>query len=81
MEHTFKRGDTVELCGSDGIPCGTMKVVRAGPRVVRTDCGRRYRQGDGNWIDSDGRVWPFPWIQPNGFKAAVADTINEGEGR
>ena len=78
-EHAFKRGDVVELCGSDGVPCGTMTVVRAGPRVVRTDCGRAYRQGDGCWIDSDRRVWPFPWIQPRGLAGAERTEDKDGK--
>lgn len=64
----LKRGDLVDVMSRDGMRLSTRRVVRAGPRVVVTDCTRRWRATDGRWIGD--RVYPFPWIRRSRRKKA-----------
>lgn len=57
----FAKGDVVEVLDREGRVLSRQDVTRAGPRVVRTGCGRRWRQ-DGWWIGEE-RAWPFPSIR------------------
>jgi len=58
----FVKGDEVVILDSRAIACGKQRVVRANSKVVVTDCGREWRQGDGWWIGNNG-TWPFPTIE------------------
>lgn len=56
----FKRGDLVDAMDREGNRMSTVRVVRAGKRIVRTSCGRTWSQR-GWWIGE--QEWPFPWIR------------------
>lgn len=57
----FAKGDAVETIDRDGVYMGTLRVVKAGKRIVHTDCGRRWTQ-DGDWWTGE-RSHPFPTIR------------------
>ncbi len=57
----FRVGDVVETLHRDGTPMETVRVVYAGPRVVRTSCGRRWDQR--GWWFPGPNAWPFPTIR------------------
>lgn len=56
----FNRGDLVDVMDREGTKLYVAAVVRAGPKIARTNCGRRWTQ-DG-WRLRD-RAYPFPWIK------------------
>lgn len=57
----FAKGDTVEVLDRNHRVLSRQLVVRAGPKVVRTGCERRWTQ-KGEWLGED-RAWPFPSIR------------------
>lgn len=56
----FVKGDIVDTMDREGKRMETVKVLRAGPRVVKTSCGRTWTQ-DGYYLGH--QAWPFPWIR------------------
>jgi hypothetical protein len=56
----FVKGDWVAVKDREGKLLSTQRVVRAGPRVVRTECGRRWTQR--GWYLGETRARPFPTI-------------------
>ena len=57
----FRCGDVVDTFDRNGVAMERVIVTYAGPKVVRTSCGRRWNQ-KGEWFPDD-RAWPFPTIQ------------------
>jgi hypothetical protein len=72
----FQRGEMVNVRDSQLEVIGVQKVVRAGKRVVRTDCGRSWEATSGWWI-GEFQAWPFPSIGHQGRPRAK----REGKGR
>lgn len=58
----FRKGDLVETCDRHLEVMEVVRIVAAGSRQVRTECGRLWRQKDGWWIGDTG-VFPFPSIR------------------
>ena len=56
----FKVGDIVDTMDREHNRMGTVKVVRAGPRIVKTSCGRTWSPR--GWYVGHNE-WPFPWIR------------------
>lgn len=61
----FCVGETVLTLDRNGEEMERQKVVRVGPRRVRTDCGRSW-SADGHWAAGNAAsdVYPFPSITP-----------------
>lgn len=57
----FAVGDEVEVLDRRGIALSVQTVTKAGPRRIKTTCGRSWTP-DGEW--TDGRLsYPFPSIR------------------
>lgn len=56
----FRKGDKVLILSREHTVIGEHVVTRAGPMIVRTDCGRRWDQR-GWWCDEE-MAYPFPSI-------------------
>lgn len=56
----FRRGDLVDTFDREGKRMETVQVVRAGPRIVRTSCGRTWSPR-GRYLGS--QEWPWPSIR------------------
>lgn len=62
IKSPFVKGEIVEACDRDLIVMEEVKVVYAGKRVIRTNCGRTWRATDGHWVGTE-QTFPFPSIR------------------
>lgn len=67
---SFKVGDVVDVLDREHKVLSQRKVVMASGRIVKTDCGRIWKQS-GWWIGDDDRSWPFPSIRLSASDAPV----------
>lgn len=61
-ERPFKPGDIVEVLNSNHKVIAITGVVKAGPRRVKTTCGRSWTQS-GWWAADQVRLYSFPSIR------------------
>lgn len=61
IRYPFVVGEIVEVCDRQLKVMGEQRVVYAGKRIVRTDCGRAWRATTGWFVGS--APWPFPSIR------------------
>lgn len=62
LRRPFKYGQLVDVRDRGGATISVRRIARVGPRVVVTDCGRRWSATTGKHLGAL-HAWPFPYIR------------------
>lgn len=67
----FAVGDLVDVMDREGKRMSTTRVMRAGPKIIKTRCKRTWSPR--GWYVGHGE-WPFPWIRHSRRKVESVPT-------